>query len=160
MRKTLLLLLFMHTANLISAQKETSTLYTKGFSYPTFSKGERYSNFSVTRLINTNLEVEIRGFYQRNVLGERFRAPLLLKKYLSDEKTYLIGGAQAEWEFLPGGIKLPRVDIIMGAGHQFNDNFSMEGIFQLPVMNSSSVNPLGSEKPGASFLNLGSKFRF
>ncbi|MFD2588255.1 hypothetical protein ACFSQJ_15045 [Croceitalea marina] len=160
MRKTLLLLLFMHTANFMSAQKETSTSDIEGFSYPTFSNGERYSNFSVTHLINTNLEVEIRGFYQRNVLGERFRAPLLLKKYLSDEKTYLIGGAQAEWEFLPRGIKPPRVDIIMGAGHQFNENLSIEGIFQLPVMNSSSVNPLGSEKPGTSFLNLGSKFRF
>jgi len=119
MGKVIWILLFFSMANFTFAQKESNVLNIEGFSYPNFINGERYSNFSVTHLIDDNFEVEIRGFYQRNALGERFRMPLILKKYLSDQKTYILGGAQAEWEFLPKSTKPPSVNVIMGVGHNF-----------------------------------------
>jgi hypothetical protein len=48
----------------------------------------------------------------------------------------------------------------MGVGHKVKNNITIEGIMQYPLLNSSSVNPLGSGKAGASFLNIGSKLKF
>jgi hypothetical protein len=141
-----------------NAQQEKSTITINGFSYPDFGDGTVHKNFTLNYSLADNLDTELRWFYDHNGFSERLRVAILLKKYVS-KKSYLLGGEQMEWEFL--GSTLPsRVDVIMGAGHEFNKSILIEGILQVPVMNGSNVNPLGIGKTGNSFLNLSSKFKF
>lgn len=145
-------------SNLLVGQEQESSVKYEGNTM-LFVYNEQYSDFNYIFGNNNGLQIELRGFYQRNAISERFRVPLILKKYLT-EKSYILGGVQSEWEFIRGGAAPPRLDVLLGAGHEFNESFSVEGILQLPVANSKYVNPLGAERSGTGFLNLGSKIKF
>lgn len=142
----------------LSAQETSKILQIDGFSYPDFGDGTAHKNFGLYYPIANSIGIRLQGFYDHHGFSERFRLPIVLKKDISD-KTYILGGVQSEWNFLEGTGK-PRIDLLMGVGHKVKNNITIEGIMQYPLLNSSSVNPLGSGKAGASFLNIGSKLKF
>lgn len=157
MRVFCFIFLFCFSLSLIQAQKSgQERLIVTGFSYPDFGNGTTYKNFTLTYSLEKDFEAELRWFYDHNGFEERLRIPLLLKKYISN-KTYILGGGQAEFDLIKKG--LPRIDFIIGAGHEINESFILEATLQTPV-NKTSVLPLGSQKLNTSFLSLGSKFKF
>lgn len=158
MGKTLAIALLLTSTNLALSQQESKKAATDSLT-ASFGFEEFYSAKITTYPIGDNLQVELSKFYQRNGITERLRIPLVLKKYLT-KKTYLLGGVQTEMEFLPNGTKRFRGDVLIGAGHEVNKKFSLNGILQLPVINPKEVTPLGALNPGTGFLNLGAKYKF
>ncbi len=136
---------------------EKPALNIESFGYPDFGDNSRYTDFNVTYGLTNGLDVALSGFYHRDLIAERFRVPILLKKFIS-QKTYLLGGAQAEWDFRLAG-EPPRMDLLMGIGHEVKEGFMMEASFEKPS-NDSDVTPLGIGRKGAGFLRLKSKFKF
>jgi len=141
----------------LAQEMEKPSLNIEGFGYPDFGDNSRYADFKVSYRLTNSFDAELRGFYQRSLITERFRVPILLKKFIT-KKTYFLGGAQAEWDFRQGGAP-PRVDILTGIGHEVKKGFLMEASFEKPL-NNSNVTPLGTGKKGAGFLRLKSKFKF
>lgn len=158
MQKFIIVALVIGYQGFVIAQEEPPLKVT-GFSYPDFGDSPSFKTFDISYPIDDRTYLDVRGFYMRNTITERFRLPIFIKRYIT-KKTYILGGTQLEWEFLPDGTPPPRVDIIFGAGHDFNKNISIEGSYQVPISNMNNVVPFGAIKPGGGFLRLGSKFKF
>ncbi len=141
-------------------ENKPDKLTATGMIYPDFGDGSRYLDSKISYDLGNGYFTELGRIYFRNGINEWLIIPVSLKKFIS-KKTYLFGGAQTEWQFIPQGLGVspPRFDMIFGGGHEVKEGWLIEAKFQKPL-NDSPINPLGAGRLDRSFLSLGSRVKF
>ncbi|UII76348.1 hypothetical protein LV716_00730 [Flagellimonas sp. HMM57] len=141
--------------------EEKPKLLVDGFSYPDFNDGSRYASFSLRYPLTNTTEIGVFGHHYRNLIAERFQVRLQIKQYV-DEKIFLIGGYEQEWDLRNQNIGKPNGkplhSIFYGVGHDIKPGLSLEAMIQNPI-NNPGFSPLGLDKPSSSF-RLNTKFKF
>ncbi|MBO0323991.1 hypothetical protein J0X14_16905 [Muricauda sp. CAU 1633] len=113
-----------------------SPLYIDGFDYPDFDGFSNYALFKVNFPLTESTEFSIGGRHYRTFFADRFIVPFQMKQYL-DNKTYILGGYQWEWDLLNDGFgypnPIPRQDYFYGVGHDVRPNIMIEATIVQPV---------------------------
>jgi len=161
--------LFFLIGHLMMAQSlETppNTLSLNGFRFESFDETILYTDFSADYFLGNGWGIGIEGFYNKSGIFERFRLPIHIKKYISNN-VFLKGGVQTEWNFFPeDGIpwnvmeKGRRTEVFMGMGYEPKRNMLIEAGYR-QLLGKSKFAPLGFENVNQkSVFTLGSKIKF
>ena len=141
--------------------KETPPITIEGFSYPSFDDGSRYAEFEITMPLSEKTEANIFGYHYRNLIAERFRIPIQVKRYLGN-KVYTVGGYELEWDLRNKGKGVPNPrplqSIYYGMGYDVKPGLSLEATMQHLIVEPEFL-PLGS-LGGNTFLKVGTKYKF
>ncbi len=118
-----------------SLSKETP-IYIEGFDYPSFDPISNYAFFKIHFPLTTTTEFSVGGEHYRNYMADRFTIPIQFKKYFN-EKSYLIGGYQQEWDLLNRGRGRPNPkpmqEVFFGIGNDIRPNWFMEAKMVQPI---------------------------
>jgi hypothetical protein len=118
-----------------SATHQESPLTIDGYDFPTFDGLSNYAWFKVNLALTQKTEFSIGGEHYRRIYADRFSIPIQLKQYL-DERTYILGGYQREWDLMNRGEgrpnPIPREDIFFGIGHDVQPNMMLEAKMVVP----------------------------
>ncbi|MFC4219121.1 hypothetical protein [Flagellimonas marina] len=144
-----------------SATHQESPLIMEGYDFPTFDGLSNYAWFKVNLALTQKTEFSIGGEHYRRLFADRFTIPIQLKQYL-DERTYILGGYQREWDLMNGGKgrpnPMPREDVFFGIGHDVRPNMMLEAKMVTP-MGDPKFYSIGLEGVKNSF-KLGTRLKF
>ena len=140
---------------------QESPLTIEGYDFPTFDGLSNYAWFKINLALTQKTEFSIEGEHYRRLFADRFAIPIQLKQYL-DERTYILGGYQREWDLMNKGKgrpnPIPREDIFFGIGHDVQPNMMLEAKMMMP-MGDPKFYSIGLEGVKNSF-KLGTRLKF
>ena len=145
--------------------KPIEGLKLESFGYPVFLGGEQHASFHLTYPFSSTFSAKLNSFYDTYLLSNRFRANILLKKYL-DENWYLFSGIESEFNFNKYQSidsqkqSAPRIGILSGIGYEVNRSIQVEAKGNLQI-NNSSLGPFGEPLvPMPQMYSLKGKIKF
>ncbi len=143
------------------ASLQETPLTIEGYDFPTFDGLSNYAWFKVHLALMEGTDFSIGGEHYRRLFADRFAIPIQLKQYL-DEKMYILGGYQREWDLMNNGKgrpnPIPREDIFFGVGHDVQPNMMIEAKMMMPMGNPKFYS-IGLEGVKNS-LRLGTRLKF
>jgi len=105
-------------------------------SYPSLPNGDTHSYFDLNYQLDSQLQLELRGFYDTYMLADIFKLNFKFKKYIG-KKFYIFSGLGLEKEYSKYGVKSPETifKYSYGAGIDINENFFIEAGQQIQTDN-------------------------
>ncbi|NJB70478.1 hypothetical protein GGR42_000940 [Saonia flava] len=140
----------------------------EGHAYFGMDRNSVHKDFSIGYNLNTNWGVRLDGAYDKEMLYERFRIGMFVKKYLN-KKMFLFGGMQLELDLLDTEIRdinsyhIPKGDkyrtsYTIGLGYDINESILIEASYD-NQLNNSRIGPVQLNSP-TDILLVKSKIKF
>ncbi|WP_291868866.1 hypothetical protein [Maribacter sp.] len=122
----------------VEANQQNETIPKKvslhSWSYPSLSNGDTHSYFDLDYKLDSQLQLELRGFYDTYMLANVSKFNFRLKKYVSN-KFYIFSGLGLEIEQAKYGLKSPKAifNYSYGVGVDVNESIFIEARQQMQI---------------------------